>query len=72
GGKFIYRTYEGDHQVDEEMWDLKMSYYTYPQLLALFELADLRVREEYGTYDKGPLDNQANQMIFVVEKKGPK
>lgn len=69
GGKFIYRTFEENLQVGEETWDLKMSIYTYPQLLALFRLSGLRVQEEYGSYDKGPLDNQASQMIFVLDAK---
>ncbi|MCB0367461.1 MAG: class I SAM-dependent methyltransferase [Bdellovibrionales bacterium] len=69
GGKFIYRTFQGEEQIGEEMWDLKMSFYTYPHLRALFELAGLEIREEYGTYDKGPMDNDANQMIFVLGHK---
>jgi len=39
---FIYRIYDGDVMVSEETAPLKMAYYTYPQLRALFLLADLR------------------------------
>ncbi len=35
-GEFVFRTYEGDNLILEETGPLKMSYYTYQQLRALF------------------------------------
>jgi ubiquinone/menaquinone biosynthesis C-methylase UbiE len=67
-GSFIFRTYEGNKLVQEETEPLKMSYYTYPQLRALFLLAGLEPLEEYGSFAKTPLDNNAEQLIFVLGK----
>ena len=39
--KFIFRTYEGEKLVQEEIEPLKLGYYTYPHLRALFLLAGL-------------------------------
>ena len=68
-GTFIYRTFEGDRLVREETAPLHMTWYTYPQLRALFLLADLEVMEEYGSFAKTPLDNTATEMIFVLRKR---
>ena len=38
-GEFVFRTYEGDNLILEETGPLKMSYYTYQQLRALFLLS---------------------------------
>jgi SAM-dependent methyltransferase len=65
---FLFRTYEGDKLALEETEPLKMSYYTYPHLRALFLLAGLEPVEEYGSFDKAPLDNNASEMIFVLRK----
>lgn len=67
-GTFIYRTFEGDRLVREETAPLHMTGYSYPQLRALFLLADLEVVEEYGSFAKTPLDNTATEMIFVLRK----
>jgi SAM-dependent methyltransferase len=67
-GTFIFRTYLGDTLVLEETDLLKLSYYTYPHLRALFLLAGLEVLEEYGSFAGAPLDNTAAQMIFIVRK----
>ena len=64
----IFRTYEGAKLVQEETEPLKMSYYTYPHLRALFLLTGLEIVEEYSSFDKAPLDNDARQMIFVLKK----
>jgi hypothetical protein len=45
-----------------------MSWYTYPQLRALFLLAKLEIVEEYGSFARTPLDNEATEMIFVLRK----
>ena len=66
---FIFRTYEGAKLVQEETEPLKMSYYTYPHMRALFLLAGLEVVEEYSSFEKAPLNNEARQMIFVVRKR---
>lgn len=65
---FIYRTYREGKLVKEGTEPLKMSWYTYPHLRALFLLAGLEVKEEYGSFDLTPLDNNAEQMIFVLKK----
>ena len=65
---FIYRTYREGKLVKEETEPLKMSWYTYPHLRALFLLAGLEVKEEYGSFDLTPLDNNAQQMIFILKK----
>ena len=56
--------------IQEEIEPLKMSYYTYPHLRALFQLAGLEIKEEYGSFAKTPLDNNAEQMIFLLKKAG--
>jgi len=66
---FIYRTYDGEVLVSEETAPLKMAYYTYPHLKALFLLAGLETVEEYGSFAKAPLDNDATDMVFVLKKK---
>jgi len=65
---FIYRTYEGDVLLSEETAPLKMSWYTYPQLQALFLMAGLEVVEEYGSFNKTPLDNDASDMVFTLKR----
>jgi SAM-dependent methyltransferase len=65
---FIFRTWQGDQLIREETEGLQMSYYTYPHLQALFMLAGLEVKEEYGSFRKAPLDNNADEMIFLLKK----
>jgi SAM-dependent methyltransferase len=67
-GTFLFRTYERETLVNEETEPLKMSYYTYPQMLGLFAMAGLEIVEEYVTFNKTPLDNKATEMIFVLKK----
>ena len=67
-GTFIFRTYQGEKLVLEETESLRMSYYTYPHLRALFMLTGLEIVEEYGSFERTPLDNQAQQMIFVLKR----
>jgi len=69
-GTFVFRTYDGDKLLLEEYDPLKMCYYTYPHLRALFLLAGLEPLEEYGSFAKTPLDNNSDQMIFVLSKTG--
>jgi len=66
---FIFRTYQGGKVVQEETEPLKMSYYTYPHLRALFLLAGLEIVEEYGSFARTPLDNSASEMIFLLKNK---
>jgi hypothetical protein len=68
GATFFFRTYEGERLVQEETEPLKMTYYTYPHLRALFLLAGLEVVEQYGSFKKTPLDNAATEMIFLLKK----
>lgn len=63
---FIFRTYREDRVVLEETETLKMSYYTYPHLHALFKLVGLEPVAEYGSFAKTPLDNSAEEMIFLL------
>jgi SAM-dependent methyltransferase len=70
-GEFVFRTYEGDKLLLEETGPLKMGYFTYQHLKALFLLTGLEVVEEYGSFSKEPLDNDAQQMIVIVQKSGP-
>jgi SAM-dependent methyltransferase len=63
---FIFRTYRGGKLVSEESEGLKMSFYTYPHLQALFLLAGLEPVAEYGSFAKTPLDNTADEMIFLL------
>jgi len=65
---FIFRTYEADDLVLEETEPVSLCYYTYPHLRALFRLAGLEVIEEYGSFAKTPLDNNAEQMIFLLRR----
>src|SRR5258708_15591438 len=65
---FIFRTWQGGKLIAEETEPLKMSYYTYPHLRALFLLTGLEIVEEYGSFAKTPLDNDAQEIIFVLKK----
>jgi len=65
---FIFRTYRNGQLTAEENDTLKMSYYTYPHLRTLFLLAGLELVAEYGSFAKGPLDNSADEMIFLLRK----
>jgi SAM-dependent methyltransferase len=67
---FVFRTIEGEQVVAEESESVKLSYYTYPHLRALFLLAGLEPVEEYGSFAKTPLDNTAQEMIFVLKRVG--
>ena len=66
---FIFRTYRGGELIREEREGLKMAGYTYPHMRALFLLAALEIVAEYGSFAKTPLDNTAEEMIFVLRPK---
>lgn len=65
---FIFRTYQAGQLVLEETESFQLGYYTYPHLRALFRLAGLQPVAEYGSFAKTPLDNNAEQMIFLLRK----
>jgi SAM-dependent methyltransferase len=65
---FIYRTIRGGELILEETEAFQLSYFTYPHLRALFLLAGLEPVAEYGSFAKTPLDNSAEQMIFLLRK----
>jgi SAM-dependent methyltransferase len=65
---FIFRTYESGKLIQEETEPFRLCYYTYPHLRALFRLAGLEPIAEYGSFAKTPLDNTAEQMIFLLRK----
>jgi SAM-dependent methyltransferase len=67
---FIFRNYRNGVVMSEENETLKMSYYTYPHLRALFLLAGLEPIAEYGSFAKTPLNNKATEMIFLLRRKG--
>jgi SAM-dependent methyltransferase len=67
-GTFIYRAYEGDRIVGEETEPLDLTWYTYPELRALFLLVGLEPVEEYGSFAKAPLDNSSSEMIFILRQ----
>lgn len=64
-GRFLFRRYRGDTLLDETTSPLKMSYYTYPHMLALFRLAALEVVAEFGSFQGEPMDARKD-MIFVL------
>jgi SAM-dependent methyltransferase len=66
---FIFRTYRNGELIREESEAIKMSYYTYPHLRALFLMADLEPVAEYGSFAKTPLDNTAEEMIFLLRPR---
>jgi len=63
---FIFRSYRKGQLALEEQDTLTMSYYTYPHLRALFQLAGLEPVAEYGSFAKTPLDNNSEEMIFLL------
>jgi SAM-dependent methyltransferase len=65
---FIYRTFRAGELILEETEAFQLSYFTYPHLRALFLLAGLEPVAEYGSFAKAPLDNRAEQMIFLLRK----
>jgi len=65
---FIFRTYQSGDLILEETEAFHLGYYTYPHLRALFKLAGLEPVAEYGSFAKTPLDNSAEQMIFLLRK----
>jgi SAM-dependent methyltransferase len=67
-GTLIYRFCEGDRILREETAPLHMTWYTYPQLRALFLLCGLEPVREYGSFAKTPLDNSSSEMIFILRK----
>jgi len=66
---FIFRTYRKGELIREESEAITMSYYTYPHLRALFLMAQLESVAEYGSFAKTPLDNTAEEMIFLLRRK---
>lgn len=66
---FIYRTFRGGELILEETEAFQLSYFTYPHLQALFLLAGLQPVAEYGSFSRAPLDNGAEQMIFLLRKR---
>ena len=65
---FTFRTYQSGTLVLEETEAFRLCYYTYPHLRLLFLLAGLAPITEYGSFAKTPLDNSADQMIFLLRR----
>lgn len=65
---FIFRTYHSGDLILEETEAFRLCYYTYPHLRALFELAGVKPVAEYGSFAKTPMDNTAEQMIFLLRR----
>ena len=68
-GVFLHRLCAGDEVLEEEEQPLRMSVYTYPHLKLLFAAAGLEIVEQYGTFDRQPLDADAREMIFVLKRR---
>ena len=67
-GRFIYRLYDGERVVTEEVHPLRMSFYTYPHLELLFAAAGLEIISEFGSFDRRPLGPDAPEMIFLLKR----
>jgi SAM-dependent methyltransferase len=65
---FVFRTYQSGDLIFEETEAFRLCYYTYPHLRALFRLAGLEPVAEYGSFAKTPMDNTAEQMIFLLRR----
>ena len=65
---FLFRTFRDGQLLSEEAETLKMSFYTYPHLRALFLLAGLEPVAEYGSFGKDTLDNNSEEMIFLLRR----
>ncbi len=65
---FIFRTYQSGALTLVVSEAFKLCYYTNPHLRAAFLLAGLEPVAEYGSFAKAPLDNSAEQMIFLLRK----
>jgi SAM-dependent methyltransferase len=65
---FVFRTYQWGDLILEETEAFRLCYYTYPHLRALFRLAGLEPVAEYGSFAKTPMDNTAEQMIFLLRR----
>lgn len=64
---FIFRTFVGSELVSEETEPLTMSYYTYPQAQRPVPIGwVVEPVAEYGSFAKTLLDNNAEQMIFLL------
>jgi SAM-dependent methyltransferase len=65
---FIYRTFRAGELILEETEAFKLAYFTYPHIRALFLITGLEPVAEYGSFAKAPLDNTAEEMIFLLRK----
>jgi SAM-dependent methyltransferase len=65
---FVFRTYHSGDLILEETEAFRLCYFTYPHLCTLFKLAGLEPVAEYGSFAKTPMDNSAEQMIFLLRK----
>jgi len=66
-GEFIYRIFEGENQIEEIRAPLKLGYYSYPHLQLLFKHCHLIIENEYGNFQKDPIDI-CQEMIFVLRR----
>lgn len=66
-GEFIFRRFRGDELISEERGPIKMGFYSYLQLQALFKHCGLKIAAQYGSYDRDPIE-ACREMIFVLEK----
>jgi len=65
--EMIYQIIEPDGRVMEFREPLELKYYYYDQLKELLESSGLKIKEEFGYYDKSSIEN-GKELIFVCSK----
>ena len=64
---FAYEVMANNGVVERFADNLALKYYYYEQLTKLLQDAGFRIREEYGWYDKSPIEN-GRELIFVCTR----
>ena len=65
--EMIYQIVEPGGRVMEIREPLELKYYYYDQLKELLESSGLKIKEEFGYYDKSSIEN-GKESIFVCSK----
>ncbi|WP_018213538.1 hypothetical protein [Desulfitobacterium hafniense] len=64
---FAYEVMASNGVVERFADNLALKYYYYEQLTTLLQDAGFRIREEYGWYDKSPIEN-GRELIFACTR----